>query len=189
MKKINEEREKIPRKGMKYKTNKNEYNLRGKYGIGYCKNGNEFYFDLEDYDKIKDYTWTVSNDGYVSNGKNKISLHHLILNYDKSCVLIPDHANRIRCDNRKENLRLITHVENCINSSMQSNNTSGFIGVSWDKSHNLWQVNIRVNKKLIKIGRYKDIENAKIARLKAELKYFGTELAPQRHLFEEYKIT
>jgi hypothetical protein len=71
---------------------------------------------------------------------------------------------------------------------MQSNNTSGFIGVSWDKSHNLWQVNIRVNKKLIKIGRYKDIEDAKVARLKAELKYFGNEIAPQRHLFKEYNI-
>ena len=102
--------------------------------------------------------------------------------------LIPDHINRIRHDNRRENLRLITHVENSINCSMQSNNTSGFIGVSWDKSHNLCQVNIRVNGKLIKIGRYKNIEDAKRARLKAELKYFGTELAPQRHLFKEYNI-
>ena len=34
----------------------------------------------------------------------------------------------------------------------------------------------------------KDIEDAKVARLKAELKYFGNEIAPQRHLFKEYNI-
>lgn len=28
-------------------------------GVGYCRNtGNPFYFDPEDYDKIKDYTWS-----------------------------------------------------------------------------------------------------------------------------------
>ena len=33
----------------------NEYNLSGEYGIGYTAKGEEFYFDLEDYYKIKDY--------------------------------------------------------------------------------------------------------------------------------------
>ena len=36
----------------------NEYNLDNEYGIGYCSNtGSKFYFDLEDYDLIKDYCW------------------------------------------------------------------------------------------------------------------------------------
>lgn len=35
---------------------KNEYDLSGEYGIGYTTNkGERFYFDLEDYDKIKNY--------------------------------------------------------------------------------------------------------------------------------------
>ena len=37
----------------KHKTN--YYNLSGDYGIGYTSKGEEFIFDLEDYDKIKDY--------------------------------------------------------------------------------------------------------------------------------------
>jgi len=37
------------------------------------------------------------------------------------------------------------------------------------------------------LGSYKNIENAIIARLKAEKNYFK-EFAPQRHLFKEYKI-
>ena len=40
-----------------------------------------------------------------------------------------------------------------------------------------------------KCGEYfKTKEVAIISRLKAELKYFGKEFAPQRHLFEEYGI-
>ena len=41
--------------------NKYDLNLideHGKYGIGYCSNtNNKFYFDMDDYDKIKDIYW------------------------------------------------------------------------------------------------------------------------------------
>lgn len=40
-----------------------------------------------------------------------------------------DHKNRVRDDNRIENLRLATHGENVANSKMRSNNTSGDRGV------------------------------------------------------------
>ena len=48
----------------------NEYDLSGEYGIGYTNNCNEeginyFYFDLEDYDKIKNYCWCFNNTGYI----------------------------------------------------------------------------------------------------------------------------
>ena len=48
-------------------------------------------------------------------------------------------------------------------------------------------VNTKVNYKKIRLGEYEHIEDALIARLKAEKKYFK-EFAPQRHLFAEYGI-
>ena len=33
------------------------------------------------------------------------------------------------------------------------------------------------------------MDDAIVARLQAELKYFGAEFAPKRHIFEEYNIT
>ena len=164
---------------------RNKYDLGGKYGIGYDSNGKEFYFDLEDYDKIKDGNWLISR-GYAR--WDKILMHQLIMDYDKDCELVIDHINRIRYDNRKENLRLVKYVENCINVSKQSNNTSGIIGVSWDKQRQRWMALIRVDRKLIKIGNYHNKEDAIKSRLQAELKYFGKDFAPQRDLFDKYKI-
>ena len=43
----------------------NTYDLTGEYGIGYTSKDEEFYFDLEDYDKIKDYCWRITMQGYV----------------------------------------------------------------------------------------------------------------------------
>src|SRR5574344_527323 len=42
----------------------NTYDLSGEYGIGYTSKGEEFYFDLEDYDKIKDYCWCLNDQDY-----------------------------------------------------------------------------------------------------------------------------
>lgn len=42
----------------------NTYDLSGNYGIGYTSNGKKFYFDLDDYDKIKDYCW-FNTKGYM----------------------------------------------------------------------------------------------------------------------------
>ena len=60
----------------------NTYDLSGEYGIGYTSNTNkEFYFDLEDYDKIKDHCWS-SNRGYIVTKANNTTynLHRLIMN-------------------------------------------------------------------------------------------------------------
>jgi len=35
----------------------NDYDLNGNFGIGYTSKKEEFYFDLDDFEKIKNYTW------------------------------------------------------------------------------------------------------------------------------------
>lgn len=53
-----------------------------------------------------------------------------------------DHINHIRDDNRIENLRLVTHSENGQNIKKPSSNTSGHIGVSFNKRKSMWQAYI-----------------------------------------------
>ena len=49
----------------------NNYDLSGEYGIGYLFNGEEFYFGLEDYDKIKNYCWYKDSGGYIRTNAHK----------------------------------------------------------------------------------------------------------------------
>ena len=51
-----------------------------------------------------------------------------------------DHINQVVSDNRIENLRDTN--ENDRNRSKNSNNTSGYTGVSWNKRGQKWQVNV-----------------------------------------------
>ena len=168
----------------------NDYDLSGEYGIGWTHNTHrKFYFDIEDYDKIKNYCWYETehkNSGYhevVSNDSSgkTIRMHWII------CGKRYDHADRDPFNNRKNNLRSATCTENARNYSMQKNNTSGFSGVSWDKERSQWVAYIIINKKRKKLGRFINKDDAIRVRLEAEAKYFG-EFAPQRHLFAQYKI-
>lgn len=172
----------------------NQYDLSGEYGIGLTYNTNkEFYFDIEDYDKIKDYCWFETDKGYIQtntktgnkvDGRGNLKLHRLITNNEWEIV---DHVNRNRADNRKENLRQCTRTQNNTNKELYSNNTSGVMGVGWHKKHQKWQVTININKKHKYLGIFIDKEEAIRVRLQAEADYYG-EFAPQRHLFEKYNI-
>lgn len=170
----------------------NRYDLSGEYGVGWTTNTDrEFYFDLEDFDKIKDYCWVtgVSGTGYTSlvtydnESKKMIKMAWLF-----GCKSY-DHIDRNPLNNRKNNLRPATRSENSRNSSLSRRNTSGVIGVSWIKDRQKWLSQIGFDNTNHRIGSFTAKEDAIKARLEAELKYFGPEFAPQRHLFEQYGIT
>lgn len=61
-----------------------------------------------------------------------------------------DHINRNRLDNRWCNLRLLTREQNCQNCHGQSNNTSGFKGVT--KRGNKYEANLYHHGKLEYLG-------------------------------------
>lgn len=76
-----------------------------------------------------------------------------------------DHINRIKTDNRIENLRLATRRQNSCNLGT---NTSGVPGVYWCKQQSKWRARIFVNGRNIHLGLFKDINDAAEARRKAE---------------------
>ena len=83
-----------------------------------------------------------------------------------------DHINGAKDDNRIENLRLITHSENSVNTRRKRNNTSGHAGVFWNKQINKWVASIRVHPKRINLGNFDTKEEAVAARKTAEEKYY-----------------
>lgn len=126
----------------------NTYDLSGEYGIGYTTKGEQFYFDLEDYDKIKDYCWCIDCNGYVTTnltGGGHILQHRFIMNANKNEII--DHIYHKTNDNRKSQLRICTNSQNLMNSKIPINNTSGTKGVSWNKRRCLWCATLWENNK------------------------------------------
>lgn len=82
-----------------------------------------------------------------------------------------DHINRIRDDNRWNNLRHVSRQCNSRNKGKQSNNTSGITGVSWHNRDKRWKAQIKVNQKNIYLGYFTTLRPAVQARWEAEKKY------------------
>lgn len=100
--------------------------------------------DDEDIKKVNTFKWYLRN-GYASTtfhkkgssrtdkGRNiNLSMHRLILDFPEGIV---DHINRNRLDNRKDNLRIVTHKENIWNSIVSNGNGNGFIGVTMESTN------------------------------------------------------
>lgn len=81
-----------------------------------------------------------------------------------------DHLNRIRHDNRWNNLREVTNQENQKNKNPQKNNSSGRNGV-YKLANGDYQVSIGVNGKSIYVGYAHSFEEAVKLREEADLKY------------------
>lgn len=71
-----------------------------------------------------------------------------------------DHDDTIKTNNRWLNLREAIHNENQRNKNLQSNNTSGYKGVSWNKRKQKWIAQIKVNGKSLHLGEFDDIQDA-----------------------------
>ena len=129
---------------------RNKYIIKDDYVIGFTNNTNkEFYFDLEDYDKVSQCSWSENDNGYIItytiNRKKAIRLHRYVMNLEMCSYPIIDHKN----------------------------NKCGIKGVSLDKRNNKYSARIMVNGKNIFLGYFEDKEKAKESRNKAEQKYFG----------------
>ena len=167
-------------------------------GIVYMQASNRpdviFTFDEEDLPKVLPYTWMLMPQGYIvtrqnpKTGKHVWRLHHCVLDFEYQGKDEVDHKDRNRLNNCKNNLRIVPHSKNNSNSKLRINSSrSGYIGVNWCEDKHGWVATIYKGKRYYQ-GTYPTIEEALIARLKAEKELFGEEFAPQRHLFKEYGI-
>lgn len=124
---------------------------------------NKFYVDVRKYVKGKSYRGL---------------LHRLIMSCPADKVV--DHINGNPLDNRKCNLRICTHRENCLNRSFNPEQISttttishkaytpalkqsGIKNIKWSNRANKWEVGYKINGKYVYIGLFSDLEEAKQA--------------------------
>ena len=90
-----------------------------------------------------------------------------------------DHINHCRSDNRLDNLRLASRMDNGANLPIKRNNTSGVSGVSWATREQKWEVHLMRNGVRYNLGQFSDFDQAVAARRAAEQEHFG-DFAPSR---------
>lgn len=182
----------------------NQYQEKESYLIGVDSKGNTFYISKEDYNECSQHCWSgisgrkSKNGAYFSarmsrksvEGNKMKMLHNFIWELHNGAIpegYIVDHINQKPWDCRYENLRLADKSLNAINAGIRENNSSGITGVCFANREQNWRAFINYQGKRIELGGRKDKNEAIKLRLKAELKYYG-DVAPQRHLFEQYGI-
>jgi hypothetical protein len=160
--------EKLLKKNKKY----NIYDFSQEYGVGYTTSGACFYFDVEDYDKIKDLCWSKDSKGYIRSSiqKKRISMARLLTNCPTDQVV--DHINGIIYDNRKSNLRICTQANNTWNTKKITSNT-GHTGVYIDKRSGRYYARITCHGIIHYLGSSRLFSEAVQMRIDGEKKYFA----------------
>lgn len=121
----------------------------------------------EDYDRIASDNWWYDGK-YACHNRNgkKVYMHRLIM--DAPDGMDVDHINGDVLDNRRENLRVVSHSINMANRPHPNkNNKCGLVGVHPQKNTKKWRVQVMINGKTHHIGYFSDKREAHKAYKKA----------------------
>jgi hypothetical protein len=154
------------------------------------KNGDSFtvYFDECDRHIVEGRSWCVIPDegkrfyayrtgkaavlSRYADGRIRralISMHREIMKPPAGMVV--DHINHNCLDNRRSNLRIVTHRQNMLNAKPRSDG-NGVSGVTWDKEFKKWRARAHVNGRRAHLGRFESKREAIKARAAAERKHY-----------------
>jgi len=177
----------------------NDYKINGDITIIYLKRKSgeifECLIDTKNLQRLIDlgYSWHVvwrkDNQSYYAsctiyqgteNGKCKYKLpymHDFLMNIDINNTTnhVVDHIDPLATlDNRECNLRIIERHKNSKNrKGKNSNNTSGYRNVLFDKRRDLWLVRLQIDKKGKTLGEFTDVHEAGRFAEEMRQKYYG----------------
>ena len=133
--------------------------------------------DDEDAPRIMEHFWHTNHDGYamtniMHNGKRRsTSMHRMIMGCTIGDGKELDHINGNRLDNRKENLRFVSHQCNTWNTRGKRNDGTSYKGIT-SNGYTGFDASIRVNGKPLFLGACKtEAEAAKLYDIAASIYY------------------
>ena len=117
--------------------------------------------DDEDYEMLNKHNWCVNINrnavyarraipGDAKYRQLELKMHAVIMNAPKGMQV--DHIDGDGLNNQKNNLRLVTNRQNCMNRHQKK--TSKYPGVTWAKREQRWVAQAQINGKHIHIGSF-----------------------------------
>ena len=145
--------------------------------------GHKSLVDDDDYEILNSFNWqaqpTRLKDGYYAIRNNgcdkkgtrlKVRMHRSIMNCPTGFEV--DHINGNTLDNRKSNLRIVTHDVNIKNQKSRLVGKSKYRGVT-QHAHLGWRARITINYKRICLGVFPTEEMAAEAAIAARKELYG----------------
>ena len=190
----------------------NKWRIDGDVAIGTDARGNEFLVDIADMDAVSHHRWSGQDKSSrralggiyfcarmsrTSPTGNKMKMLQNFI-WELHNGEIPDgyrvdHINTKPFDNRYSNLRLANKSVNAFNAERVNKvSNCGIVGVMKiedDAKYHAGQYRayISYGGKRHELGYYKNIDDAIIKRLRAELEHFGEICPNNRELYKEYE--
>ena len=137
----------------------------------------------EDFGRFSQFKWhavwvKTTNSFYAeawfySPTKHREWMHRIVMGCAKRDGKQVDHVNGDTLDNRRENLRFVTHSQNQMNRKLQSASSSGMRGVSFCRQTGLWKARFVIQQKEIWLGRFSTKDQAQAAVIAARSDRYG----------------
>ena len=112
--------------------------------------------DDEDYDELSKYKWSFDGRSYARRREGGASIRMHIQLMGKIDGLEIDHINGNGLDNRRRNLRRVTHAQNTQNRKPNKSGSSIYKGVSWNKKSKNWRATIGIEGTIINLGSFEN---------------------------------
>lgn len=139
-------------------------------------NGGNTIISKDDLPLVSTRSWYQVN-GYALTGHGDIKLHNLLMNHWDYSTHEVHHKNDNRLDNRRWNLVVLSFREHLVTRPKQSNNQSGYKGVSWKnpkgnrKGH--WVAQTSYQKQKVFLGYHNTAEEAALAYDRFMIRTYG----------------
>jgi len=102
----------------------------------------------------------------VEGKKTHVFMHRVIMGLPPGREPEVDHINRDSLDNRRVNLRAVSHAQNHQNKTSYTGATSRFRGVCWNKERRKWEATGRLNNKNAHLGYFRSEDEAAVVALR-----------------------
>lgn len=99
---------------------------------------------------------------FVERQKVDVQVHRLVwfMHYGAWPDGDIDHIDHVKTNNKIKNLRCVTPAQNMMNTGVPKNNTSGYTGVTWNKTAKKWQAQYIFKGKCFYLGVFNDKDEA-----------------------------